>query len=191
MTDLASAATPAPGPFAVRVWDPFVRIFHWSLATLFLLNAAILDDESKAHELVGYTIVFLVALRLVWGLIGTRYARFSAFPPNVGLALRHVAAMIGIGKAQEPHLSHNPLGALMVYNLLASMLLLGLTGWMMTTTAFWGAEWLEETHEAIANWAILSVVLHVAGVAVETWRSKVPLVRAMLTGWKMVPRKSR
>jgi cytochrome b len=190
MTDAAAPAAAGPGPHAVRVWDLGVRVFHWSLATLFLLNFAVLDEESKLHEWVGYGVVALVALRLVWGVVGTRYARFSAFPPSLSAARRHAMALIR-GEREEPALSHNPLGALMVYNLFACMLLLGLTGWMMTLDAFWGVGWLEELHEIVANWAFASVVMHVAGVAVESWRSRVPLVRAMLTGWKELPPQSR
>lgn len=179
----------APGPQAVRVWDPFVRVFHWSLVTLFTLNIAILDDESKAHEWAGYAVLGLVAARILWGFVGTRHARFSAFPPSAGAAWEHVEELLGGREPRETHLSHNPLGALMVYNLLVCMVALGVTGWMMTLNAYWGAEWLEELHEAIANWALLSVGLHVAGVAVETWRSKVPLAKAMVTGWKLMPRR--
>ena len=178
----------APGPHAVRVWDPFVRVFHWSLAVLFTLNIAILDEESRMHEWVGYAVLGLVAARILWGFVGTRHARFSAFRPSLGAARQHVAELLGGRAPGKAHLSHNPLGALMVYNLLACMVALGVTGWMMTLTAWWGAEWLEEVHEAIANWALLSVGFHVAGVAVESWRSKVPLAKAMVTGWKLMPR---
>ncbi len=183
---MVAAAAAGPGPHAVRVWDLGVRIFHWSLATLFLLNFAVLDPELKLHEWVGYAVVGLVAFRLVWGVVGTRYARFSAFPPSLAAARDHLAALFRRDH-EAPALSHNPLGALMVYNLLACMILLGLTGWMMTLDAFWGVEWVEEVHEAVANFAAISVGLHVIGVAVESWRSKVPLVRAMLTGWKELP----
>lgn len=183
---MTEAAAPAPGPHAVRVWDLGVRVFHWSLAVLFALNFAVLDADSAAHEWVGYAILALVAARLVWGLIGTRHARFSAFPPSPRAAWRHLRTILA-GHEETPHLSHNPIGALMVYNLLACMLALGLTGWMMGLDALWGVAWVEEVHEVIANWAMLSVVLHVLGVAVEQRRSRVPLVRAMLTGWKQVP----
>jgi cytochrome b len=186
MTETALAAAAGPGPHAVRVWDLGVRVFHWSLATLFLLNFAVIDEESAAHEWVGHAVVALVVVRLVGGVVGTRHARFSAFPPSLSAAWHHALALLR-GAREAPTLSHNPLGALMVYNLLACMLLLGLTGWLMTLDAFWGVEWLEEAHEFIANYAAFSVLVHVAGVAVESWRSRVPLVRAMLTGWKVLP----
>lgn len=163
---------------ADKPWDLFIRLFHWSLVAGFALNAAILDDESVWHERVGYTILALVGLRILWGIVGPRRARFSAFPPSLSAALHHLGEIArGI---VHPHESHNPLGALMVYNLLATLLLTGLTGWLMTTDAFWGSDWLEEVHELLANWAIFSVVLHVGGVLFESWRQGHNIVRPML-----------
>ena len=182
MTDVMADA-PAPGPSRVRAWDIAVRVFHWSLATAILLNLTAIDEESRLHELVGYAAAGLVAFRVVWGLIGTRTARFSAFPPSISAASRHLADLLA-GRRETPHLSHNPLGAWMVYNLLATVSLIAATGIMMTSTAFWGVEWVEEVHEALANWLIASVVLHVAGVIFESRRSGVNLVQAMVTGWK-------
>lgn len=159
-------------------WDIFVRLFHWTLVAGFALNAAILDDEGIWHERVGYAILALVGLRILWGFVGPRRARFSAFPPSLSGALEHLGEIArGIVR---PHESHNPLGALMVFNLLATLLLLGLTGWMMTTDALWASDWLEEVHEMLANWAIFSVVLHVGGVLFESWRRGENMVRPML-----------
>lgn len=66
----------------VAVWDPLVRLIHWSVALTILLNGAFVEEESKTHEWVGYVALGLVGLRLVWALIGPRHARFSAFPPT-------------------------------------------------------------------------------------------------------------
>ena len=85
------------------------------------------------------------------------------------------------------HLSHNPLGALMVYNIWVSVIAIGITGYMMTTITFFGVDWVEEAHEVIFGWLIFSVALHVAGVAFDTWRSGVNLVRAMINGKKAIP----
>ena len=65
-----------------KVWDPFVRVFHWSLLVLMSANAFVLDDESKFHRWVGYTVAGLLAARIIWGFVGPRYARFSSFPPS-------------------------------------------------------------------------------------------------------------
>jgi len=180
---VTTAARPESG--AERVWDPLVRVFHWSLVALFFANVLVLDDEGAAHRWVGYAVLGLVAIRVVWGFVGTRPARFSAFPPSLGAARRHLSAMLSGRPERYP--SHNPLGALMVYNLLATMVAIGVSGWLMTTNAFWGVEWVEEVHETLADWALISVGLHVAGVLFEQWRSHVPLVRAMITGVRENP----
>jgi len=169
----------------IKVWDPLVRIFHWSLAGAFAANALILDDESKWHETVGYVAVGFVVFRLLWGLIGTRHARFSDFPPDVGGALGQVQDM-ATGRVRR-HVGHTPLGALMIYNLLLSVLLLGATGYAMTTNAFWGVEWVEELHEVIATWAEIWVVLHIVAVIYESRRTGVNLPKSMVTGTKSMP----
>ncbi len=170
---------------SIKVWDPVVRLFHWGTALLFFANMFVLDDESAAHRYAGYVLFALVLIRLIWGLIGTRHARFSAFWPSRSDIKRHLMALLG-GKS-ERHLSHNPLGALMVYNLLAALVMICLSGIMMETDAFWGVDWVEELHEALANYALLCVGLHIAGVLFEMHKSKINLVKAMLTGSKEIP----
>ena len=169
----------------VAVWDPLVRLIHWSLALTILLNGTFIEEESKTHEWIGYIALGLVGLRLVWALIGPKHARFSAFPPSPARAVNHLRAMLSGDKTI--HLSHNPLGALMVYNIWASVIAIGITGYMMTTITFFGVDWVEEAHEVIFGWLLFSVALHVAGVAFDTWRSGVNLVRAMITGRKTIP----
>lgn len=169
----------------LKVWDPFVRVFHWSLVIGFTANALVLDDDGKLHQWVGYAVVVLVLLRILWGLIGTRYARFSSFPPSLSGSLEQIKEMLG--GIRHVHVGHTPLGALMIYNLLLSMLVIGVSGWLMTTDMFWGVEWPEELHEAAVAWAEISVVLHVAAVFFESWRTSVNLPRAMVTGCKDVP----
>lgn len=104
-------STPA-GP-ASRRWDPIVKLTHWSVALAVLANAVVTEEGSNAHVWVGYSLAGLLTLRLIWGLIGPREARFSAFPPSPTRAIAHLRD-IGAGRLVE-HRSHNPLGALMVY----------------------------------------------------------------------------
>lgn len=169
----------------LKVWDPFVRVFHWSLVTAFGANALVLDDDTKLHQWVGYAVVALVVMRILWGLIGTRYARFSSFPPSLKGSLGQLREMVG--GIRNIHVGHTPLGALMIYNLLLAMLVIGASGWLMTTDAFWGVEWPEHLHEAAVAWAEISVVLHIAAVIFESWRTSVNLPRAMVTGCKDLP----
>ena len=169
----------------IPVWDPLVRLIHWTLALAILLNATIVEAESAIHEWIGYVALGLVGVRLAWAIIGPRHARFSAFPPNPMRAIRHLRGLLRGDRTI--HLSHNPLGALMVYNIWLSVIAIGVTGYMMTTMVFFGVEWVESTHEAIFGWLLFSVALHVAGVAFDTWWSGVSLVRAMVTGRKVIP----
>ncbi|MGH1407759.1 MAG: cytochrome b/b6 domain-containing protein [Rhodomicrobiaceae bacterium] len=172
----------------IMVWDPLVRLIHWNLAIAIILNGAIVDEESSLHEWIGYFAVGLIGIRLIWGLIGSSHARFSAFPPNPVAAIRHLVALSRGDKTV--HLSHNPLGALMVYNIWLTVLLLGITGYMMGTISFFGVDWVEEAHEMAFNWLVFSIILHIVGVMFDTWRTGVPIVSAMINGRKRIPEDS-
>ena len=169
----------------LKVWDPFVRLFHWSLVIGFGANALVVDDDGKMHQWIGYVVVALIVLRILWGMVGTKYARFASFPPSVSSAIGQIReTLAGI---RHIHIGHTPLGALMIYNLLVSILVIGVSGYLMTTDMFWGVEWPEELHEAAVTWAEISVVLHIAAVIFESWRTSVNLPRAMVTGCKEIP----
>lgn len=168
-----------------RIWDPLVRVFHWSLVAGFTANALIIDDDSKLHEWVGYAVLALVAIRILWGLIGPKTARFSSFMPERGEVVAQISDIAT--RRRRTHLGHTPLGALMIVNLLATMVAIGVTGHMMTTNTFWGVEWVEEAHEIFVSWAEISIIAHIAAVFFETWRTGVNLPRAMVTGRKTVP----
>lgn len=169
----------------VRVWDPFVRIFHWSLAALFASNAIFVDDDSDLHQWIGYAIIALIVLRVIWGVIGTQYARFSSFPPSIAGSLDQLTD-IAAGR-RTPHTGHTPIGGLMIYNLLFTVLVICTSGYLMTTDMFWGVEWPEEVHEISVTWAEISVLLHIAAVIFESVRTRVNLPRAMVTGSKSLP----
>ncbi|MCB1394717.1 MAG: cytochrome b/b6 domain-containing protein [Rhodobacter sp.] len=167
------------------VWDPFIRLFHWSLVGLFAANALVLDPESKIHRWVGYTIAALVALRIGWGLVGPLHARFASFAPTPATLRDQLGDMLS-GR-RRVHLGHTPLGALMIANLLLTIIAIAVTGTMMTTLTYWGVKWVEDLHEALVTWAELSVVAHVAAVIWESRRTGVNLPRAMVNGTKHVP----
>jgi len=166
----------------IYVWDLFVRLFHWSLVTLFVANAFFTDPEKALHQWLGYAIAGLVALRIVWGFIGTRHARFSDFLPTPSAAFGQVRDIVHA--RQNAHAGHSPLGALMIYNLLLTIIGICLTGYMMTTLAYFGEEWVEEAHEILVTWAEISVLLHVAAVVIESGRLRVNLIKSMVVGYK-------
>lgn len=173
----------------VAVWDIGTRLFHWSLATLFVANAFLTRPGKDVHQWIGYAIGGLVLFRILWGLFGPRHARFADFPPSATAAMGQLAE-IASGR-RRPHLGHSPLGALMVYNVIATMAGLVLSGYAMTTVAFFGVEWIEEVHEALVTWAELSVLVHVAAVFAESRRLRVNLPKSMVTGYKDLPEESR
>jgi len=183
--------TPARGRMGardIRAWDPLVRLIHGSLAACILINA-ISEGADALHLWVGYVAAGLLAIRLVWGLIGPRPARFASFPPNPAGAIAHLRDLSSGARGDTPqvHLSHNPLGALMVYNIWGTVAAIAATGYMMGTMRFFGIDWVEELHELAFEWLALSILLHVAGVLIDGWRTRVPLVRAMVTGTKRLP----
>lgn len=175
----AGGATP---PATVKVWDPFVRVFHWSLATLFVVAYLTGDEIEKVHIAAGYTIAALVALRILWGFIGPAHARFGNFvrTPRETLAyLRDVALL-----RAPRYLGHNPAGAAMIIALLVSLTGTCITGYMMTTQAYWGAKAVEEIHEVLANLTVGLVIFHVLGVLFASFEHRENLVKAMITGRK-------
>lgn len=171
-----------------KVWDPLVRAFHWSLVGAFAANALFVSTSSNLHLVLGYVIVGLVALRIVWGIVGRGYARFSTFPIDVRAATMQAADVVA-GR-RKVHLGHTPLGALMIYNILLALAVIAASGYAMTTLTFWGVRWVKSVHEASVTWAEISVAIHVAAVIWESRRTRVNLPLAMVTGYKDVPEPS-
>ena len=171
-----------PDSQPILVWDLPTRTFHWLLVLCFALGYVTGEADAWliAHALSGYTVLGLVAFRLVWGIVGTRYARFSSFAYGPKQALGYLAlAVTGRGRR---YLGHNPAGSWAIYALLVLAALSGATGWLAIQD--FGGKWLEEVHEAIANAMLAVVLLHIAGVAVSGWLHRENLVRAMIGGTK-------
>jgi cytochrome b len=180
--EVAIGAGGAMPPVAIKVWDPFVRVFHWSLATLFLVALVTGDDAGQVHFAAGYGIAGLVGLRIVWGFVGPRHARFGDFvrsPPAVLSYLGDVAQL-----RAPRYLGHNPAGGAMIIALLVMLAGAGITGYMMTSDVFWGEEWIEDIHEAFANLTVGLVIVHVLGVLFSSLMHGENLVKSMVTGQK-------
>ena len=179
-----------------KVWDIFIRVFHWSLVATFAIAYLTEDDFTTLHVYTGYSIITLIILRLIWGLVGTRHARFNDFvvsPKNVIRYLKNV-----IQFRAKRYIGHNPAGGAMVLALLASLSMTVLFGMLVYGSAefsgpfsFLGdsvgnsmADAFGEVHEFFANFTLLLIFLHVVGVAVASLQHKENLVRSMFTGYK-------
>jgi cytochrome b len=139
------------------------------------------EHRQSLHQPIGYAILALVALRIVWGFIGSRHARFSDFVRSPRVTLTYMRGLLS-GTAPRV-LGHNPLAGVMILALLAMLLATGASGWLMTTGSY-RAEWLEELHEALASLTLALVGLHVLAVLVMSALHGENLVQAMITGRK-------
>jgi cytochrome b len=166
----------------VRVWDPFVRIFHWSLVSLFILAFVTGDETEWLHLTAGYAIGALVVLRIIWGFAGPRHARFSDFVRTPREVIDYVRSVIRLRASR--YLGHNPAGGVMIIALLAMLIGISATGFMMTTDAFWGAQWVEDLHEGLVYATLGLIALHVVGVVFSSIEHGENLVKAMITGRK-------
>jgi cytochrome b len=167
---------------SVLVWDFPVRVFHWLLVASFA--GAWLTSESEAQQMIhyafGYTAVVLVLFRILWGLVGTRYARFSQFIKGPAETMQHIKALL-TGN-QHPEVGHNPAGALAMISLMLLILLIGLTGYW-SVKEFLG-DFMSGAHETISNLTLIMVVIHIAAAIIMSFMQKENLVRAMVTGNK-------
>jgi cytochrome b len=169
----------------VRVWDLVTRLFHWSLVTSIALALLTRHRSDFLHFWPGYAALALVVFRVVWGLVGPRYARFSHFVRPPGTILSYLAS---IGRGTETrHIGHNPAGGAMVVVLLIGIVATSVTGWMETTDAYFGVAWVQILHSVIAHGLVLLVAAHLAGVALASIRHRENLVRSMITGRKRPP----
>lgn len=166
----------------ILVWDIPTRVFHWSLAASFIGAYVTSESERLAaiHIACGYTLLGLIAFRLVWGFVGSRYARFGEFVRGPAAVIDYVKSLVG-GHARR-YVGHNPAGAVAIVLLLVLGLATGASGY--ATYNELGGEWLEEVHEVCANAMLLLVIVHVLGVIVSSVLHRENLVRAMVTGRK-------
>ena len=198
--DLGSPSPPA-------LWDLIVRASHWGIAGAVFSNEIAHQGRQCCPVWIGWVGLGLLGVRLIWGLVGSRAARFSSFPPDPRRAIRHLRTLF----AGRPGLyfSHNPAGALMAYALWAVLAVLIGTGIMLSgpnpmlaaeRQAVIGADdrsesetlgeadereggnLVEDVHETMANLLLLLVSLHVAGVVVEGIALRRNLVAPMLFG---------
>jgi cytochrome b len=166
----------------ILVWDWPVRIGHWMLVGGFAL--AWLTSESEAlrllHAFAGGTMVGAVLFRLIWGVVGSRHARFASFVRGPGAALAYIRGLVS-GRSSHAA-GHNPAGGLAIVALLVLTLLTGASGWLVYQDI--GGDVFEEMHEVFSSALLAVALLHVAGVVVGSLAHRENLVRSMFTGFK-------
>ena len=181
-------------PREVYVWDPFVRLFHWTLVIAFTVAYVLTDEDVlKIHVWAGYAVGALVVARVIWGFVGPEHARFTDFVYSPGASLRYVRDLV-LFRA-ERHLGHSPGGGAMVVTLLLFLAATVITGLMvyggdqqagplagMFTKEF--GESFEGVHELIANITLALVLAHISAVILASFVFKENLPRAMFTGYK-------
>jgi len=180
-----ASASPAEKQPRTLVWDAPLRVFHWLLALAFAVAWLTAEGERwrLVHVTAGYTLAGLVAFRLVWGVVGTRHARFGDFVRGPHAVLAYLRSLLR-GRP-EHHAGHNPAGGLAIIALLALAALTAATGWADYTDL--GGDWLEEVHEALASGMLALVAVHVVAVVASSWLHRENLVAAMIHGRKPVP----
>lgn len=181
----------------IKVWDPLVRLFHWSLVGAFAVAWLTEDEWMRLHANAGYLIIALLSFRLVWGLLGTRYARFSDFVKSPSRVIDYLRDLIGL--RAERTIGHNPAAGAMIVALLITLFLTTLSGLLaygatgggplaelFFSHAAYGSEFFEALHEFFANFTLFLVVVHLLGVAFGSLLHGENLVRAMFTGNKRI-----
>ena len=167
---------------SILVWDFPVRTFHWLLVISFV--GAWLSSEGETWQMLhfafGYSAVVLILFRVVWGLIGTRYARFGQCIKGPSETMNHIKSIFSGNMDFGP--GHNPVGALVMISLMILILLIDLTGYW-TIKEYLG-EYMSWAHEAISNLALGFVVIHVAAAIIMSYLQKENLVKSMITGKK-------
>jgi len=219
----------------MRVWDPIVRIGHWTLVIAFFTAYITEDDFLTQHVYAGYVVGVVICLRIAWGFVGTKYARFSNFVRSPAATGQYMGDLMA--SRAKRYLGHNPAGGAMIVALLFSLagtvssgLMLyaieegegPLAGWVAGTSfspavpilfsraiaddddgdgddddddkektgfAVEGEdeareEFWEEIHEFFANFTLLLVGLHIAGVLFSSYAHRENLIKAMFTGRK-------
>ena len=182
----ASDGTPADRTASrtVAVWDLPLRLWHWALAVSILAAWFTPTVYDTLHRIVGYTVLGLLAFRLVWGFRGSRYSRFRM----IGVRLRaapHYLWNLRRGMTGR-YIGLNPAGTLMLVALLLAIAISAITGAMSVTVTFFGLWWVEDTHAIASDAVIVLAVVHVLGVVLMGLLQRENLIRAMFTGRKRI-----
>jgi len=171
------------------VYDLPTRLFHWSFVGLFLTAFVItktIDDESVTfsyHMIAGMTLSFLVVMRIIWGVLGTKHAKFSGFALRPADLISYMSGIFSGSKRRWA--GHNPASSWAAVIMMILALSLGMTGFRMAT----GPENhdIKEIHEVLATLFMVVAVTHVIGIVVHTIRHREMIGLSMIDGKKDNP----
>jgi cytochrome b len=168
----------------ILVWDTPTRVFHWLQVLSFSVAylTAFSERTRNYHVALGYILLGLLAFRLLWGFIGTRYARFRSFLFNPKEILSYLLTLL---KGRPAHyLGHNPAGSVSVWLLLALGLFVCITGVLALQDA--ASDLVVDLHGLGTNVMLGVIALHLIGMLASSILHRENLVRSMFTGFKPV-----
>ena len=178
----------------LKVWDKPVRLFHWLLVAIVIVLFVTEDDLLSLHISAGYGLGVLLTFRIIWGFVGTDFARFSSFLYTPTEILGYLYTLLS--GSPRRYLGHNPAGGAMVFTLVIFLfvnLLLGLLAqpdglWLfaLQPSIYTNRALFESLHEWLADFTLILITLHVLGVAVSSLMHRENLVLAMITGRKRI-----
>jgi cytochrome b len=166
----------------ILVWDLPVRLGHWLMAIGFALAWVTGDSEEwrLVHIFAGGTVTAIALFRLLWGIVGSKYARFTDFVRGPQPVFRYLKSLLSA--SPQHSVGHNPAGGWAILALLILALATGASGWLAYQEM--GGEWMGELHEGVASVMLAVVLVHLAGVMLGSLVHRENLVWAMLTGRK-------
>lgn len=180
----------------IPVWDPLIRVFHWSLVFFFFVAYLLEGDRPNLHSQAGYTVLLLIIFRLFWGFWGTRHARFSDFVKSHRSALLYLKSLVH--RKPQSHEGHDPLGGFMILALMGCLFMTTLTGVILfgmegsgplanSSLIDFPGKAIEDLHGLFADLSVILILFHILGVLTVSWLSGQNLVKSMLTGRKNKP----
>jgi cytochrome b len=165
-----------------RVWDLWVRITHWSVAALVLIDLINEAGANPWHRNLGYVAAGLVLLRLAWGVVGPPEVRLASMARSAHGLASYARSLIA--HRARMYRGHNPPGACMAFTLWGLILILAVTGWMLQLEPFWGDDTLQFIHAWVAYILAGCAVVHVSGAVFTSVLHRTNLIKAMITGEK-------
>jgi cytochrome b len=190
----------------IKVWDPAIRLFHWSLVISFTISYVVSDDDVRLHAKAGYVVFGLLLFRILWGFVGGRFARFSEFIRGPMTTLSYLRSLFS--SSAKRYVGHNPAGGWMIVLLLVSLFVTSWSGLMIYAQEGKGPlavkelrfitgvndqrsrerdrehDPIYELHDFFGDFSLLLALIHIGGVVVSSRLHRENLVKAMVTGRK-------